>query len=332
MNLGQCAYKILSLACLLLLTGSSEVRAQQEVQYSLFVLNPYGFNPAFAGLEESLVANAVIRKQWVGLNGSPFSQQFNVHLPWYFLRGGLGVRVENDVIGARRSTAFGLAYNYWLPLGKRGTLSVGIEAGMQQMALSGDRLRTPEGEYEAGTVQHNDNSLPTALVSGSAPVVSAGLYFQNQNWEAGLSVRNITSHEINFTENSFAGIAFYRNYFFNFATNFKVGSTLTVKPAVLLKSDLFQIQTDIGTLVYYNDQFFTGAFYRGFNEKTLDAVVLSAGLKLNSKWTLAYAFDVTLSPLKAVNQGSHEIMLHYNLNMDIGKGRLPGIIYNSRYL
>lgn len=324
--------KIQYLLCLFFTLGLSGIWAQQEAQYSLFSLNPFGFNPAYAGMDESLVANAVIRKQWVGLNGSPFSQQANVHLPWYYLRGGLGFRLENDIIGANRSTTFGLAYDYWLPLGKSGTISIGLEAGMRQLSLDGGRLRTPQGDYEDGAIQHNDDILPIGTVSGNAPVVSAGVYFQNQNWELGLSIRNITSQEIKFTENSFAGIAFYRNYFFNFATTFKVGKIWSVKPALLLKSDLSETQLDIGTLVYYYDQFFAGVFYRGFNQKTTDSFVLSSGLKLNSKWTLAYSFDVTLSPLKSVNQGSHEIMLLYNLNKDIGKGKLPGIIYNSRYL
>jgi type IX secretion system PorP/SprF family membrane protein len=321
--------------CLLFLlstAGFSGIWAQQEVQYSLFSLNPFGYNPAYAGLEESLVANAVIRKQWAGLNGSPFSQQLNVHLPWYYLKGGVGFRLENDQIGAHRTTTYALAYDYWLPMGKSGIISVGIEAGMQQLALNGALLRTPGGDYEDGAIQHNDNILPVGLVSGKVPVVSAGICFQNQNWEFGLSVRNITAQEIKFTENSFAGIAFNRNYFFNFATTFKAGRILTFKPALLLKSDILQTQLDAGTLVDYNDQFFAGIFYRGFNQKTTDAFVLSSGLKLNSKWTLVYAFDLTLSPLRAVNQGSHEIMLLYNLNKDIGKGRLPGIIYNSRYL
>lgn len=325
-------WRIICLAVWACLLVAGPVQSQQEVQYSLFALNPFGFNPAYAGLEESLTANAVVRRQWTGVEGSPFSQQANAHLPWYYARGGIGIRVENDLIGAHRTTVFGLAYNYWLPIGQRSTLSIGLEAGLQQVLLRGDQLRTPEGYYEAGALQHNDNLLPAASVAGRAPLAGIGVYFQNQNWEMGLSVRNITSQEIKLAENSFAGIAYNRNYFFNFATNLRVGKSLRVHPALLLKSDFIQTQADLGALVHYNEQFFAGAFYRGFNATTTDALVLASGIRLNSKWTLAYAFDVTLSALKSVNQGSHEIVLHYHLNKDIGKGKLPGIIYNSRHL
>ena len=89
---------------------------------------------------------------------------------------------------------------------------------------------------------------------------------------------------------------------------------------------------EISTIVTYNDNIFGGASFRGYNSNSTDAVVIIAGYKLNERVTLAYSYDITLSELNRVSQGSHEIMLNYNLNKDIGKGRLPKIIYNPRFL
>ena len=55
--------------------------AQQPVQYSMYYLNPYPVMPAAVGLDNSLQATALFRKQWLGLEGSPTSFSLNAHLP-----------------------------------------------------------------------------------------------------------------------------------------------------------------------------------------------------------------------------------------------------------
>ena len=55
--------------------------AQQAAQYSLYMLNPYGVNPAAAGLDNTLVATGGYRTQWTGLDGNPTTQYVNVVLP-----------------------------------------------------------------------------------------------------------------------------------------------------------------------------------------------------------------------------------------------------------
>ena len=84
-------------------------------------------------------------------------------------------------------------------------------------------------------------------------------------------------------------------------------------------------------MLRWRENIFAGASFRGFGNNSKDAAMLIAGLKLNEKTTLAYAFDVPLSPLNTVNRGSHELLLRYSLNKPIGIGKLPPVIYNPRF-
>jgi hypothetical protein len=88
---------------------------------------------------------------------------------------------------------------------------------------------------------------------------------------------------------------------------------------------------DFTTVVRYNDNIMIGTSFRGYNAQTVDAVVVMAGIKVTSDVTLAYSYDLPLSGLSVTNSGSHEVMLNYNLNREIGGGRLPKIIYNPRF-
>jgi hypothetical protein len=54
-------------------------------------------------------------------------------------------------------------------------------------------------------------------------------------------------------------------------------------------------------------------------------------MRLNTDWTLAYAYDIGLSPLNNVQQGSHELVLKYNLNKKIGYPKALKVIHNPRF-
>ena len=109
------------------------------------------------------------------------------------------------------------------------------------------------------------------------------------------------------------------------------GKNLVVKPSILAKSDGTETQIEISTIFRWRDNIVTGASFRGYSSTSKDAAVILAGLKMNDKIFLAYSFDVPLSALRAVNRGSHEIILRYTLNKPIGSGKLPPIIYNPRF-
>jgi len=321
---------------LFLLVTASTLSAQQASQYSLYMLNKYSFNPAYAGFDQSLSVTGVFRKQWAGLDGSPSTQNINAHMPVYYLGGGLGINLENDAVGAERNASVSISYNYNLPVSKASTLSIGIAAGVIQKSLDGTKLRAPQGEYSdlepPFSINHNDALIPTGNVSAVTPLINAGIYFHNEKFEIGLASSNIIEPSAKLEAANLVEITYVRNYFANLAGNFEIGRNITLHPSLLLKSDLIETQIEISTIVKYNDNIFGGASFRGYNSNSFDAVVLLAGYNLSENLSIAYAYDITLSGLSAVSRGSHEIMLNYNLNKDIGKGKLPKIIYNPRFL
>lgn len=318
---------------LFLFSSSIVLLAQQAPQYSLYMLNKYSYNPAYAGFDNSLSVTGVFRKQWVSLDLSPSTQNINAHMPVYYLGGGLGINLENDEIGAERNASASISYNYRLPVSKASTLSIGVAAGLVQKSLDGTKLRAPQGVYSEPTIDHRDDFIPLGNESAIAPLINAGVYFHNEKFEVGLASSNIAEPTVNIEgTTNVAEITYVRNYFANLAINFEIGRNFTLHPSLLLKSDLIETQIEISAIGRYSDNIFGGASFRGYNSNSFDAVVLLAGYKLSENLTLAYAYDITLSGLSDVSRGSHEIMLNYNLNKDIGKGKLPKVIYNPRFL
>ncbi len=308
------------------------LQAQQVPQYTLYSFNPLSYNPAYSGLATSLEANGVFRKQWTGLKGSPTTQNFNVHAPIYYLKSGIGLNIENDMIGVMRNTKIALTYAYHIKIGKKNTLSIGASGAFAQLALDGSKLLAPEGDYDENLILHNDLFLPNSKVNGITYDIDAGIYFKSSNLDLGFSALHLTESNIDYLVND--GVEFsYRRHFLGFAA-YKIdfNNSITLRPSVLVKSDFSQVQTDISAVVEYNEQFLLGVGFRGFNEVTIDALSITGGAKISKHWQVLYAYDISLSGLKQVNQGSHEVMLKYTLDKKIGKGKLPKVIHNPRLL
>lgn len=308
----------------------SKSYGQQPAQYSLYMLNPYGVNPAAAGLKGTLEATGGFRSQWVGIDGNPVSQYINAVLPLSIVSSGVGISIQNESIGARNGLNAKLSYNYILKMGD-GQLSAGLSGGIVQGALNSSKLRTPTGDYSQGVLDHKDKILDVATVNGMTPTFDLGVYYRSEKFEGGISVNNLTESKLSLKGQQDINILLKRNYFAIAATHFNINNNLVLYPSVLIKSDAIETQMDFSTFVRYNDNIFLGATFRGYSKNSQDAIVGFGGVKLNPKVMLAYSYDFTLSALKTIAQGTHEIVLQYNLGKEFGKGKLPPIIYNPRF-
>ncbi len=305
--------------------------AQQMPQYSLYMLDGYHTNVAYAGMDGSLSATGVFRKQWLGLEGSPLTQHINVHLPWYYLSGGAGLSIENDLQGAERNTTISLSYNYVAKFSEKARLSIGVGGGIMQKALDGSKLLAPEGDYEGVTINHNDDLIPIGIESAIAPIATAGIYLQTNTFQIGFAANNLTESLIRYESAITTEIQLKRHYVATAVYGFNISDGLLIQPSLLVKSDLVETQADFSILAKLNDNIFAGTSFRGYNGNTIDALILLAGMNISPKIRLAYAYDLSLSGLSSYQTGSHEILLNYNLRKEIG-GKIPAkTIYNPRY-
>ncbi len=317
--------KLLHVFFLLLLGGSAG--AQQFAQYSLYWLDPVQFNPAYAGLDNSLSITGTYRTQWSGLDGQPSGQLLSAHLPVYFLSSGFGVEAERDRVGARQLNRFGVSWNYQF-VRPTAVWSAGLSARYLQMSINGGDLRTPDGLYpEPGTVNHQDDLLPNGNEGAGTFTLSAGLYYQSERLEGGISVRNLNEGVLSFPNLDYTLGRQYHGYL---RARFDLLRAWELDPILFAVSDGTQHQLSVGAIARYNDNVFAGAAYRGYNNQTSDAIVVMAGVNLSEKISVAYAYDLTLSELRSVQDGSHEISLKYNLRQRIGAGVPPPLIFNPR--
>ncbi|KXK31409.1 MAG: membrane protein [Bacteroidetes bacterium OLB12] len=99
------------------IAASFSLKAQQNLVYNHYFLNPYLYNPSYiaaSGYSELLMN---YRKQWAQFNGAPTTATLNLQLPLNH-KMGLGLNLYNDQAGVLQTNSAMASFAYQVYLGK----------------------------------------------------------------------------------------------------------------------------------------------------------------------------------------------------------------------
>ncbi len=283
-------------------------QAQQQPMFTQYMFNASAINPGVIGTHGTLSMTALLREQWVGLEGAPSTQTLSVHSPLLNDRVGLGLMVLRDQIGiTRQQSVFG-GYAYRVKFGTA-TLSLGVSGGFINFKSDPSELNPNDP----------DQSLNDDFVNGFKPNFGTGAYLYGDRFYVGLSAPLLLNHNF-INDNSNTDEKQQRKHYFLMAGYvFDLNPFLKLKPNFLLKAvDGAPIEVDLNANLLIQDVIWLGVSYRSFD--SIDALI---ELQLNPRLRLGYAHDFTVSELKQVNQGSHEIMVNYRFQFENKKTITP---------
>lgn len=288
----------------------STVWAQYDAQFSQYFMAMGYYNPGYAGVSEKLNAFALHRQQWIEWTGAPKSFFVTTDMPLKVKKAnlGIGAAIFTESIGLFRNTHFGAQLAYKQKL-FGGTLSVGLQPGLANIAFRVDSLDLGDSNYH----QKEDEAIPKANVNGMGFDMNAGIYYTHKRFYMGIGIMHLLEPEIELEENIYTFIG--RSYNLTGGYNIQLRNPLyELQPSVFLKTDMQSFQADITARVVYNNMFNGGLSWR-VNE----SVVVMLGAKFgNIQAGYAYDFPIKAVLLKATT-GSHEIFVRYQLNLNKSK-------------
>lgn len=282
--------------------------AQQDPQYSQYLFNGVVINPGYAGSRDYVNINALYRKQWVSVTGSPSSQLLSIDAPIYRNRAGAGIFVFNDNLGAQfRKAVFG-SFAYRIKLTEHKKLALGVGVGVNQVGIDGTKLTTD---------QPDDPAIPTNRMTKTKPDLQAGLYFNTPRFFAGLSFTNLVTN--NFKDLQVAPDK--RHMYLSSGFVAPISKNFKVRPSILIKEDFKgPTNADLTAFIIFKDRIWFGGSYRtrAMNKSKLentvarDAVVFMIQLFPIENLRIGYGYDVSLTEFK--NYATHEFTVGYNFN------------------
>lgn len=279
--------------------------AQQGVQYTQFMFNKLGFNPAYAGSQEVPCLSCIHRSQWVGFEGAPTSQAFNFHAPLFGKKVGLGLSLQRDKIGPTTSYWINLAYAYRMDIGP-GKLSIGLQGSMRSYQIDFD---------DTEAVIKNDLAVQEGYAQKELPNFGMGIYYLSDFFYAGYSIPYILSGDISLYEaianNSDFAVEEAHHYFMA-GLRVDLGEKVKYKPGALVKHTKgTPFDLDLNSTFVFLDRFGVGVTYRlgGIRNSIGESFDFLAFFQTESGFRIGLAYDYSLSEVRTHQSGTFEIML-----------------------
>ncbi len=286
--------------------------AQQDVQFTQYMFNTNAVNPAYTGSRGAISGTALYRTQWVGFDGAPVTESFNANSPLMNDKLGIGATVLNEKIGPLRQTGVFADFAYRIKF-KTSTLAMGIKGGANMFQAGFNNLNV----INSGDAQFQSNVQSKLL-----PNLGFGFYYHTEKYYFGLSAPKLVQNNLDVKtgNSSQAHIAVDQmHYYFIGGYVMNLSPYIKFKPTTQIKFTYgAPVSLDLNASFLFYEKLWLGAMYR-FG----DAVGLLVQFQFNPQLRAGYSYDFTTSKLNRYNNGTHEIMLGYDLNFNKEKIRSP---------
>lgn len=287
---------------LVLLINGRNVFAQQDALYTQYMDNLLVFNPGYAGANETGNALLVAREQWTSFDGAPSTRSFSYNTSIENKNVGIGFSVLSDKIGPIKQTGFYVDYSYFIKVSEDFKLGMGIKAGLSFYRANLSDLVT----IDPDPIFDND------IYENSLPNVGVGFYLFSDKTYVGLSVPRLIKNTI--TRNDIATVYVDKQELHLYLVGghqFELNEDFQLKASTMLRwVKNAPVSFEITGLFGFREVFWAGAMYR------YDAAyAIITQLKPTPKMTIGYSYDITITDLNGYNNGAHEILFSYDIDL-----------------
>ena len=292
--------KIFTVACIALF--SIKGNAQQDPMYTQYMYNMSVINPAYAIDDLGILrVGGLYRNQWAGMEGAPETANFFAHTGLTD-RLEAGISIVHDEIGdiVKENNLYA-DVAYVLPLSETSKLSFGVKAGVTFFDADLTRLQTNDPNDPA---MQNLNEV--------FPNFGVGAYWFGENYYLGLSAPNVFTAKHLENETGLARLGEENiHYFLTGGYVFELSDNFKLKPAFMVRGvQGAPLSVDVTANVLMYNRFEVGAAYR-FDE-TVSGLV---NFRVTPELRIGYAYDYTTGNLSDFNDGTHEIMVLFDLDL-----------------
>lgn len=278
-------------------------KAQQDPLFTMYMTNPVTINPAITGMRNVNNISLVSRKQWLGIDGAPTTFSLAYQGAFNENKVGLGGNLINDRLGPVIQTGLYLDYSYRIVLNeqKDTRLSFGLMGGFNYYV------------YDIISLYYNgpdDDITSDGYHPFFFPNFGLGVLYYSPNFFFGLSIPKILQNSLSTSENTLEmENKEERHYFAMTGTILNLNDNIKFKPSIIARAvNGSPVSLDINATFMLFDIFWVGALYRV--NSSVGGIVR---WQINDTFHIGYSFDYSNSRLKTYTNGSHEILLSFDI-------------------
>lgn len=286
----------------LLMLGSN-AKAQQEPAFTQYMFNTQTINPAYTGTWEAMGFLLLAREQWAGIKGAPSTQNFSFQSPIRQGKVALGLDVVNDNFGLEKRLNVSGNYSFKVQLSENLNLRMGLKLGISHYSNN-------LSDYDI--IEKNDPRFQGQIEPQIMPNFGVGLFLYHENYYMGLSVPRIIKNEFGNNSNNLSTQAEINHFYLTGGYVFDLSEKLKFKPTFLAKvASGAPAQMDISANFLIFDKVWLGSMIR-----TGDSYGFIAQWIIDKKLRIGYAVDFATTQIRNYQNGSHEVMISYELKLN----------------
>lgn len=287
------------------LCGTLHGSAQQDPAYAFYMWNMLTVNPAHAGTNDRLTANLLGRQQWAGLAGAPRTQTLTAHSPLASNKVALGGSLIHDEVGPSSALQASGDFAYRIRTGRSMRLAFGLKAGLEWMQV--DLAGVPD-------VESTDPAFQQNMRSAAKPNFGSGLYWWSAKGFVGFSVPRLLEHDAMSTTANGQNITtmrLQRTYHVTAGRVFHLNDDLKLQAWCMAKGTAHApVAMDATVSVIIQDQVWLGVSRHG--SSTLAGLI---AYRFMDRVQVGYAYGSSTGGLRKMNDGTHEVLLSYDVNL-----------------
>ena len=280
-----------------------ESNAQQLNHSSQFIINKAIYSPSLIGVENDLEVVLNYRNQWAGMENAPTTLLLSLAKDFSEKKYAIGGVLLSESLGVTKRHYMSISYAYDVKLADDYLLSFGLASSMTNYITDASMLVLTE---------YNDNVISNQVSMRSfSPDFNFGLTIKHKDFYAGMGINNLVESKLNlFSDNvdyQLLPMDLSRHIFIYGVYRYNMEKFNLTPFGLVKRASNAPSQVELGGKVRHIDS----GFWTGITYRHQDAFSIALGYEMLQQFEMAYAYDFTISKLRQVSSGSHEITLRY---------------------
>ena len=276
---------------------------QQTTQFTQFIFNKYGYNPAAAGTNINSGIEVIVggRKQWIGFENAPTSNflSFNYTIKpqrsykrWH----NVGLYLSRDKAGIFRSESYYVSYALHLPITNKYKISFGVFAGARNFALDRGVISMDDPVYGA--------TYPNYFLA--YPDFIPGIRIYSKKIFLDISIQQLYKNRLAQGDKQIGNKSVLaQQLYVSYGKKFFLDNGFTIVPAINIHSSFMYIPSmELNVMAYYKKRIGIGATIR--NKDFISGIFQVRFYKI---MTAGFSYDYSINRLNRSTPNTIEFML-----------------------
>jgi type IX secretion system PorP/SprF family membrane protein len=286
----KCFGTLRRLLVLFFIIQAITAHGQDNGNYAQFFVNPYTFNPSYAGVEGRPAFYLSYRRQWINVDGSPQIGNLTFHTP--LQKFSVGANINNDKRGLFNTTSVLISGAYTIPLGDFKSMRFGLSAGGGFNML--DRSKVTDTQDPALTNGGNNSYM----------IGNAGVSFHIKSFHGGISLPAI--FQPGYAPGSTSTLKPLQTVLIHASNRFYWAKNKHIlEPHVIYRYNIaFPSQLEMALVYHVNNIAWIGGSYKQFFGSSA-----FLGFHFNKALGIGYSYSFNNQRVNALSSPSHEVQL-----------------------